>query len=224
MRPQLFYQSCKRKSLQNGSELHSKQLRLWTHKSWKFVQKFLCKPWRRRTSKMRLNFAANRFNFGRTTREIAPRTYSVKLAGRELPKRVWSSRQIPSFLDAKIEKMHPELFFNMQSEILQNAPEFTASNFVFLRKNHENAPKTFLWTMEADNSKIVSELHGKQLCCEMQKSGKWGQNYFINLASGDFPKYVWTFYVVWPENGFNRENVSRTSLKKYLNWVLWNFL
>jgi len=26
--------------------------------------------------------------------------------------------------------------------------------------------------MEADNSKIVSELHGKQLCCEMQKSGK----------------------------------------------------
>jgi len=37
--------------------------------------------------------------------------------------------------------------------------------------------------MEADNSKIVSELHGKQLCCEMQKSGKWGQNYFINLQA-----------------------------------------
>jgi len=50
-------------SLQNGFELHSKQLRFWTHKSWKFVQKFLCKPWRRKTSEMRLNFTANKFRF-----------------------------------------------------------------------------------------------------------------------------------------------------------------
>jgi len=40
---------------------------------------------RQRTSKMCLNFTANRFVFGHTTREIAPRTFSVKLAGRELP-------------------------------------------------------------------------------------------------------------------------------------------
>jgi len=30
--------------------------------------------------------------------------------------------------------------------------------------------------------------------------------------------------MLWPENGFNRENMSRTSLKKYWNWVLLNFL
>jgi len=77
---------------------------------------------RQRTSKMRLNFTANRFVFGRTTREIAPRTFFAKLAGRELPKCVRTSQQIPSFLDAKIERMHPELFFNLQSENLQNAP------------------------------------------------------------------------------------------------------
>jgi len=36
---------------------------------------------------MRLNFTANRFVFGCTNREIAPRTFSVKLADRELPKK-----------------------------------------------------------------------------------------------------------------------------------------
>jgi len=37
---------------------------------------------RQRISKTRLNFTANRFVFGWTTREILPRTFSVKLAGR----------------------------------------------------------------------------------------------------------------------------------------------
>jgi len=78
--------------------------------------------------------------------------------------------------------------------------------------------------LEADISKNASELHCKQLCFEMEKSGKCTQNFFINLASGEFPKCVWTCYVLWLENGFNRENMSRTSLKKYLNWVLWNFI
>jgi len=76
---------------------------------------------RQRTSKILLNFTANRFVFGCTTREIAPRTFSVNLAGRELSKCVWTSREIPWFWDAKIEKMHPELFFYLQSENLQNA-------------------------------------------------------------------------------------------------------
>jgi len=35
---------------------------------------------------MRLNFTANRFVFGRKNREYAPRTFSAKLAGKELPK------------------------------------------------------------------------------------------------------------------------------------------
>jgi len=70
---------------------------------------------------MRLNSTANSFIFGCINRENAPRTFSIKLAGRELPKCVRNSREIPSFLDAKIKKMRPELFFNLQSENLQTA-------------------------------------------------------------------------------------------------------
>jgi len=44
--------------------------------------------------------------------------------------------------------------------------------------------------LDADNSKNASELHGKQLSFETQKSGKCAQNFFINLASGEFPKCV----------------------------------
>jgi len=44
--------------------------------------------------------------------------------------------------------------------------------------------------LEADNSKNVSELHGKQICYEMQKSGKCAQKVFINLATEEFTKYV----------------------------------
>jgi len=39
-----------------------------------------------RTSKMRLNFTENSFIFGHINRGIAPRTFSVNLAGRELSK------------------------------------------------------------------------------------------------------------------------------------------
>jgi len=66
----------------------------------------------------------------------------------------------------------------------------TASSFVFARKSRENAPKTFLQTLEPDNSKNLSKLHGKQLCCETQKSGKCAQNFFVNLATGEIPKNV----------------------------------
>jgi len=42
------------------------------------------------------------------------------------------------------------------------------------------------------------------------------------LCNRRIPKIRLNFYMLWPENGFNRENMSLTSLKKYLNWVLWN--
>jgi len=168
--------------LPRWSELHSKPLRFWTHNSWNCAQNFFCKTCRQRTSKMRLNFTANTFIFGRKNRENAART----------------------FLTCKVKTSKIRL-------------DFMASSFVFAHKTCENAPKTFLWTLEADNSKNISELHGKQLCCETQKLGKCAQNFFINLATGEFPNNVWTFNMLWPENGFNRENMSRTSLKKYLN-------
>jgi len=53
---------------------------------------------------MRLNFTAKNFVFGCTNRGIAPRTFSVTLAGRELPKCVSISWQTASFLDAQIVK------------------------------------------------------------------------------------------------------------------------
>ena len=43
--------------------------------------------------KMRLNFTANSFLFGRINREKLSRTFSVNLGGGELQKCVWTSRQ-----------------------------------------------------------------------------------------------------------------------------------
>ena len=104
-------QTLQAENVRNASEPNDKHLHFWTKKSRKCVQNFFVNLARQRTSKMCLNFTANRLVIGRTISEIAPRTFSVKLAGRELPKCVWTSRQIPSFLDYKIEKMRPELFF-----------------------------------------------------------------------------------------------------------------
>jgi len=70
---------------------------------------FFYKVCKAKTSKMRLNFTASRFIFEHINRGISPITFSVNLAGRELLKCVGTSRQTASFLDAKIEKMHPEL-------------------------------------------------------------------------------------------------------------------
>jgi len=39
-----------------------------------------------KTSKIRLNFTANSFGFGCKNRDNAPRTFSAKLAGKELQK------------------------------------------------------------------------------------------------------------------------------------------
>jgi len=56
---------------------------------------------------MRLNFTTNSFVFERTNRGIAPTTFSVNLAGRELPECVWISQQTTLFLDAQIVELHP---------------------------------------------------------------------------------------------------------------------
>jgi len=44
------------------------------------------KPCKAKTSEMHLNFTANSYVFGHTNCENAPRTFSVKPAGRELLK------------------------------------------------------------------------------------------------------------------------------------------
>jgi len=40
---------------------------------------------------------------------------------------------------------------------------FTADNFVFGRKDQENAPRTFSVTLQGENFQDVSELHSKPL-------------------------------------------------------------
>jgi len=44
------------------------------------------KPHKAKTSEMHLHFTGNSFVFGHINREIAPRTFSAKLASRKLPK------------------------------------------------------------------------------------------------------------------------------------------
>jgi len=106
------------------------------------------------------------------------------------PKCAWTSQQTTSLLHAKIVKMHPEHLCKLWRRITEKMHlNFIANSFVLRRKNWENAPRTSLWTLKAENSQNASE-HS----------------------------------MLWPENGFNRENMSRTSLKKHLNFVLWNFL
>jgi len=97
--PISFLWSLHGENFQNPSEFHGKLLRFWTQKWWKCALKSFCNSWMRRTSKMRLNFTANSFVFGRKNREYAPRTFSAKFAGKELPKCVWTSLQTTSFSD-----------------------------------------------------------------------------------------------------------------------------
>ena len=118
----LFMKLAQRKLLKSVW-IHGKLLHFWTQKSWKYTQKYFCKPrmrlnitaksfvfghkslkctqkiffepCKRRTSKMRLNSTANRFDFGRINRENAPKTFFINLAKPQFPKCVWiNSKQL----------------------------------------------------------------------------------------------------------------------------------
>ena len=78
------------------------------------------------------------------------------------------------------------IFVNLASGELPKCVSFTAKFFVFRRMNRENAPKTLLLTLKAQNSKNVSELHGKQLRFWTYKSWKCARNFFINLQEENF--------------------------------------
>ena len=94
---------------------------------------------------MRLNFTANSFVFGRKNRYNASRTFSAKLAGKELQKCVWTSRQTASFLEAKIVKMRPKLFILLAKPKLPKCvwTSRQLNSLIFGRKNREYAPRTF---------------------------------------------------------------------------------
>ena len=65
-------------NVKNAPELQSIQVRFRTQKSRKCTQNFFCKPCNAKTSKMHLNFTANRFVFGHIYRNIAPGTFFCK--------------------------------------------------------------------------------------------------------------------------------------------------
>ena len=107
--PTTFLSILQAETFQNTSELHSKQLRFWTHKLWDSAQNFFCKACRQITCKMCVNFSANSYVFGHINRENLSRTFSVNLGGRELPKCVWTSLQTV-FVFGRTNRVCPELF------------------------------------------------------------------------------------------------------------------
>jgi len=142
MRPKLPSQTSQSENFENASELNSKQIHFWTHKSWWCANNFW-KNCKMKTSKMPLKFTANSFVFGRINRENAPRNFSINLIRQKLPKCVWTQEQTGSFFDAKIEKMRPYPFYEACTEKTSKMRlNFTANCFVFRRINRVNVHRT----------------------------------------------------------------------------------
>jgi len=73
-------------NFQNVSEVHGKQLRFWIHKFKKYTQNFFLQSVQGENLKNAPELHSQRFIFEHINRGIAPRTFSVNLAGRELSK------------------------------------------------------------------------------------------------------------------------------------------
>ena len=169
---------------------HSKQLCVWTQTSWECAQKFFCKPWIRRTSKMRLNSTATSFIIGCKNRENAPITFFTKLARTKLC--ILHGKQL-HFWTQKSWKCAQNFFYKPRkpktSKMILN---LTANSFIFGCINRENAPRTFFKTSSGENVQNASELKNKQLQFWMQKSRKCTHFLFMKLAQEKLLKSVWT--------------------------------
>ena len=139
--PTTFLSIFQAERLQNGFELQSKQLRFWTHKSWKFVQKLTCKPWRRSTCEMRLNFTANSFIFGRTYRGIAPRTFCK--TSRQRTSKMRLNFRANSFVFGWGNCAHNFFFQTCRQRTSRMRLNFTVNSFVFVSTNRGIASRTF---------------------------------------------------------------------------------
>jgi len=145
---------------------------------------------------MRFNFTAISVVFGHINRENEPRNFFVNFASGELPKCVLTSGTQLRFWTHKSLKCTQNFFcITCKRRASKMRLNFAAKFFVFRRKNRENAPRTF-----------------------------------FKLASGEFLNCVWTFFhrlLLYIHHvtckRLNRENMSRTSLKKLRKFVLWNF-
>ena len=184
--PKTFSVNLARRELPKYGWTSRKTASFLMHKSWKCVQNFFCKTCRRRSSKLRLNFTENSYVPGRINRENASRTFFINLTGRKIPNGVWSEQQTASFLEAKIDNMPPEFFTKLARRKLTKC----------------------VWTSQQISSFLDAKI--KKMRAET----------FYKLASGEFPNCIWTFFtahcfisMLWPGNGLNRENASRTSFK-----------
>ena len=93
---------------------------------------------------MRRNFTANRFVFRRTNCGIVHITFSLKLAGRELPECVWISRQQLYFWTHKLRKCAQNFFYKAcMARTSKMRLKFTANSFIFGHINRGIGPRTF---------------------------------------------------------------------------------
>jgi len=171
-------------NFQNAHEHHGKQLRFWTHISWKYAQNFLHTS-QSENFHISSELHGKQLNFWTKNREYAPRTFSAKLAGEELSKSVWTSRQIASFLDAKVVVMCPELFYKPRkvktSEMRLN---FVGNSFIFGRINRENAPWTFTINLAGRELLKCAWTSPQHLRFRTQKSRKCAQKFFCEPWMG----------------------------------------
>jgi len=139
-----------------------------------------CKPCRQRTSKIRLNFTANNFVFGRKYHENALRTFFYKPCKAKMSNmRLNFIANIFIFGHKSLENAPRTFVVNFANgELLKCVWTSQETFFVCGHINQKNAPRTFLQTLQVENFQNASELHSKQFRFWMHKSWKHAQNFF----------------------------------------------
>jgi len=191
--PRTFLSSCQGENFQNASELNSKPLRFWTHKSRNCAQNFFHKPFKRRTFRMRLNFTASSFVFKYINRENAPRTFFINLARCNLRKCVWTHQQTASFLDPKIGKCTQNFVYKACMEKTSKMRLNSAANsFAFGRKNREDASTFFINLARQRTSKMSLSFSANSFVFGCTNCGIAPRTFSVKLTGRELPKCVWT--------------------------------
>jgi len=92
---------------------------------------FFHQLYKQKPSKMRLNYTANSFVFGHINRKYAPRTYSVNLAGAELPMRLNYTANSFVFVRKNHDSAPRTFLSTSQGENFQNASEIRRKELRF---------------------------------------------------------------------------------------------
>jgi len=173
-------------SLQTASFLDAQIVELRPH--------FFFKTCRQRTSRMHLNFTATSFIFERTNRRIEPTTFSLKLAGRELPECVWTSRKTASFLSTQIVELPPQLFlYNLQAENFQNVSELHGKQLRFwVHKSWNCTHNFFCKTRRQRSSRMRLNFTANSFIFGCINQENAPTTFFMKLGRWKLPNWVWT--------------------------------